>query len=85
MKTSKYNAPRLMERTNAVKDIWIKQYERDRRGKLIAILPTITAYSIGFWGGSLGHSKLFWLETIIISLLCWRLLRFLRVNYKLNT
>ncbi len=84
MKSYNYQPPKIVQRMNKVKAIWIKDYERERRGKLIAILPTMAAYSIGFWSGSLGHGAFLWLETIIISICVWRVFKLLREVYKIN-
>ena len=74
----------MLERTERVRKIWIKDYERERRGKLVSVIPHIMAYSMGFWTGTLGHGIYFWASTVVISLLIWKGLRYLRDVYKIN-
>lgn len=83
MKTA-YTPQHMAIRTKAVKDIWIKEYEMERRGKIIAIIPTAMAYSLGFWSGSLGHGKGFWFITLCISIALWYFFGYLRRVYKIN-
>jgi hypothetical protein len=74
----------LTKRTLVVKDLWIKEYERERRGKLISVLPVTIGYCVGFWSGSIGHTILFLIWTILVSWSIWLGLRFLREAYKIN-
>jgi hypothetical protein len=74
----------MLERTEEVKRIWIKQYEMERRGKVSTLIGSIMAYSIGFWSGSIGHTVNFMFITIAISIAIWYGLRYLRTVYKIN-
>lgn len=84
MRTMPYVPQHMIERTERVKNIWIKEYERERRGKIIAIIPTVTAYSVGFWSGSLGNGVWFWIITVFVSVCLWYGFRYLRTVYKIN-
>jgi len=84
MKPVPYKFPHMIERTNAVKDIWIKDYEKKRRSRIISIIPPLMGYSFGFWAGGIGHTIGFWLFTVIISLALWLFFRYLRDVYKMN-
>jgi hypothetical protein len=80
----RYHPPHMMKQAEQIRQIWIKEYERDRRGKIVTILPILTAYSIGFWAGAVNHSIGKWLFSVVLSFAFWYGFRYIRSVFKLN-
>jgi len=84
MKHINYVAPNVNKRMKAIRDLWIKEHEIKRKNHPLNFIAWLVPYSIGYWaGGRLLHLNA-WATSVIITLVCWIMFRYIRNAWKIN-
>ena len=75
MTQKRHEFPHIAARTEAVKAIWIQEYERKRRTRWVSVIPTALAYSMGYWAGAKYLLWTNWAFTLTVSLVIFLVIK----------